>query len=254
MGTYCRIHGPPKTQGGLLTASASRVPHSAHPLEAWNGTCAGYVCACASARLTPEIAVAASSSLFLLSPRDSGPPWAQSLSGEGRQQPRMWGRPSPLPLLCLSLAALSSQLGSGARGEEGNLCEGQHGPWTTCWPLPKGFSPPCAPRSDTEAREPQVASGAPGGLGQVRSLQTPLPHLQEDRTGRFRAAAGAPPPSLTASLEAARTTPVHVGWCLTSRAWTAVWATAIFRSLNLLLEGLGSGVQDFLKTFFHLFI
>lgn len=160
MGTYCRIHGPPKTQGGLLTASASRVPHSAHPLEAWDdGTCAGYVCACASARLTPEIAVAASSSLFLLSPRDSGPPWAQSLSGEGRQQPRMWGRPSPLPLLCLSLAALSSQLGSGARGEEGNLCEGQHGPWTTCWPLPKGSSPPCAPRSDTEAREPQVASG-----------------------------------------------------------------------------------------------
>lgn len=34
----------------------------------------------------------------------------------------------------------------------------------------------------------------------------------------------------------------------------AVWATAMFRSLNLLLEGLGSGVQDFLKTFFHLFI
>lgn len=114
--------------------------------------------ACAPARLTPEIAAAASSSLFLLSPRDSGPPRAQSLSGEGRQQPRMWGQPSPLPL-CLSLAALSSQLGSGAHGEEGNLCEGQHVPWTTCWPLPKGSSPPCAPLSDTEAWEPQTTSG-----------------------------------------------------------------------------------------------
>lgn len=149
--------------------------------------------------------------------------------------------PSPLP----QPGRLSSQLGSGAHGEEGNLCEGQHVPWTTCWPLPKGPSPPCAPRSDTEVWEPQAASGSPFSADPASP-----PAGGQDwpvRSGsRF-------PTSILHSL---------TGGCqdhscprgMVPHIQGVVWATAIFRSLNLLLEGLGSGVQDFLKTFSHLFI
>lgn len=168
--------------------------------------------ACASARLTPEIATAAASSLFLLSPRDSGPPRAQSLSGEGRQQPRKWGRPSPLPLLCLSLAVCLHSWAQVPMGKKGTSAKVSMYPGP-----PAGLCPRAPPLPVPRGRT--LRFGSPRRPQEVRSLQTPLPHLQEDRTGQFGAAAGAPPPSLTDSLEAARTTPVHVGWCLTSRAW-----------------------------------